>query len=90
MSLPKGYCNHVVLIVCEGTRCHPSGYSLIRYLIHGWGTRHYWHEHPRLNVYLKIKLEHPEYDKDEIILHGLCDYCKAHQPRIKSSSVKSA
>ncbi len=68
--------NHIVLIVCKGGLAHQANYAPIRYLLHGWGTGHYWLDKPKMKDYLQIKREHPEYGKDEVIFCGLCDWCK--------------
>lgn len=74
MKYPKGYTNHVVLIVCGNTAKH-EGRLLLRYMVHGWGTFHYWFDSPTMAEYHKVKLLHPEYDEDEIVVLTSCRVC---------------
>ena len=79
MTHPKGWTNHIVLIVCHNARGH-SGVLFVRYLMHGWGTLGYWIDNPTMADYNRVKKDHPEYDEAQFVFVENCRVCRKHLP----------
>lgn len=72
------WCDHFVLITCKNQYGYHNGYLVIKVMMWGWCTMHYWLDYPSSEKIREAVESAKDFDLDrtEIIPVGDCLYCQ--------------